>query len=349
MVRATDCKTKLLLSHLLLDADSPCTRLFLDYHGLKILNSWMSELSWDSAIDLDVKMAVEDALGMLNIPHKTMLVDSGVWQTISTWSTVQAAMKSEESCGQLIKKEEIQALSDSSLVDTNATSFISAEPQAIESKILASRQGFLDHSLEDSVVSSTINLTEQSLQNNHKEPMSAASKVSQLKPAEGDNLNLSSEKTIKGEEIANILSNQNLEEQKVGENGHKLDETQPEVLPVPKAEQQQCSDSQEIPIPLIKHEGFMQTDLTEKTGDSLQSEKYKLNTKILMIKEKALSLLGAWKILKEVFKIPRKELVKLRAEHEREVDDAEAHATSRTNELPGEDSKLSGTYEKRVI
>ena len=46
MVRATDLNTRLVLAGLLREADSPCRRLFLDYHGLKILGGWMAELGW---------------------------------------------------------------------------------------------------------------------------------------------------------------------------------------------------------------------------------------------------------------------------------------------------------------
>jgi hypothetical protein len=60
-------------------------RLFLDYHGLKILHNWMSELG-DGLADLDLKITVEDTLASLNIPHKTMLVDSLVWRTVNLWA-----------------------------------------------------------------------------------------------------------------------------------------------------------------------------------------------------------------------------------------------------------------------
>ena len=40
------------------------------------------------------------------------------------------------------------------------------------------------------------------------------------------------------------------------------------------------------------------------------------------VRDKARKLLSDWSELKEVFKIPKRELVKLRAEHEREADRA---------------------------
>ena len=45
----------------------------------------MSQLS-DDLNDLDLKIGIEDTLSSLNIPHKTMLVDSKVWITINRWA-----------------------------------------------------------------------------------------------------------------------------------------------------------------------------------------------------------------------------------------------------------------------
>ena len=61
-------------------------RLFLDYHGLKLLYKWMSVLTDFSVDDLDLKLIIEDALDSLTFPHKTMLKESGVLPTISRWA-----------------------------------------------------------------------------------------------------------------------------------------------------------------------------------------------------------------------------------------------------------------------
>ena len=47
-----------------------------------------------------------------------------------------------------------------------------------------------------------------------------------------------------------------------------------------------------------------------------------VEAKIDLVQEKAKSLLEEWRNLKEVFKIPKRELIKMRAEHEREADQA---------------------------
>lgn len=48
-------------------------RLFLDYHGLRILHGWMSCLG-SSPEELDLKLEIQDTLAAIPIPNKTMLV-----------------------------------------------------------------------------------------------------------------------------------------------------------------------------------------------------------------------------------------------------------------------------------
>ena len=45
MVRAEAVDTRMELLRLLRSSDQVCLRLFLDYHGLKLLWSWMADLS----------------------------------------------------------------------------------------------------------------------------------------------------------------------------------------------------------------------------------------------------------------------------------------------------------------
>ena len=85
MVRASRIHTRLRLTDLLLEADRPCLRLFLDYQGLRILSHWMFELEWSEA-ELQLKLSIEAALASLSIPHKTMLVDSRVLGTVEAWA-----------------------------------------------------------------------------------------------------------------------------------------------------------------------------------------------------------------------------------------------------------------------
>ena len=96
MVRATRLGARLKLADMLFEADQPCLRLFLDYQGLRILYSWMFELEW-SVEELELKLRIESVLSQLPIPHKTILVDSKVFQTVEKWrvDSPSAASKDE--------------------------------------------------------------------------------------------------------------------------------------------------------------------------------------------------------------------------------------------------------------
>ena len=96
MVRATRLGARLKLADMLFEADQPCLRLFLDYQGLRILYSWMFELEW-SIEELELKLRIESVLSQLPIPHKTILVDSKVFQTVEKWrlDSPSAASKDE--------------------------------------------------------------------------------------------------------------------------------------------------------------------------------------------------------------------------------------------------------------
>lgn len=83
MVRAKLLQTRLQLLGVLTRGELPCRRLFLDYHGLRLLHAWISE----SGSDIQLRLAMLDALESLPIPTKTTLNDSRVYQSVQLWST----------------------------------------------------------------------------------------------------------------------------------------------------------------------------------------------------------------------------------------------------------------------
>ena len=84
MVRATKA-SKPRLADLLIEADQPCLRLFLDYQGLKILYSWMFMLGW-SAEELELKLKIQTVLSVLPFSYKTTLMETKVYDTVESWS-----------------------------------------------------------------------------------------------------------------------------------------------------------------------------------------------------------------------------------------------------------------------
>lgn len=85
MVRTTEVENRLRLAQLLIDADQPCRRLFLDYQGLRILSQWMQDLEW-SPVELELKLKIQAVLANMSFPHRTMLLDSKVYGTMEQWA-----------------------------------------------------------------------------------------------------------------------------------------------------------------------------------------------------------------------------------------------------------------------
>ncbi|KMZ09597.1 uncharacterized protein Dsimw501_GD17127 [Drosophila simulans] len=82
LVRAKLLKTRLGLLRVLTHGELPCRRLFLDYHGLRLLHAWISE----NGNDEQLREALLDTLESLPIPNRTMLSDSRVYQNVQLWS-----------------------------------------------------------------------------------------------------------------------------------------------------------------------------------------------------------------------------------------------------------------------
>lgn len=83
MVRAEDSASRSQLLKLLQSGDTACLRLFLDYHGLRLIWSWMM----DSSTRTELRIEIMQTLAKLPIPNKTMLQDSKVLNVIEKWSS----------------------------------------------------------------------------------------------------------------------------------------------------------------------------------------------------------------------------------------------------------------------
>lgn len=88
-VRAKLQKAKLRLLLLLREGELPCRRLFLDYHGLKLMHSWMSDaIGADRTLGLTFRLELLQTLENLPITNKTALQDSKVLSTVQRWSNI---------------------------------------------------------------------------------------------------------------------------------------------------------------------------------------------------------------------------------------------------------------------
>ncbi|KAL7037550.1 hypothetical protein ACKWTF_009270 [Chironomus riparius] len=107
IVRAknTDARSRLL--QILISGEFPCRRLFLDYNGLRLLHSWMCDISIKSSIP-DIYLCIElmSALDLLPITNKTVLRDSKILERVEKWRNIDLEKK------KLSKEEKKQAKAD---------------------------------------------------------------------------------------------------------------------------------------------------------------------------------------------------------------------------------------------
>uniref|UniRef100_A0A224Z0L9 [histone H3]-lysine(36) N-trimethyltransferase n=1 Tax=Rhipicephalus zambeziensis TaxID=60191 RepID=A0A224Z0L9_9ACAR len=85
MVRGEDIDTRQRLLNIIKNTtETACLRLFLDYHGLSLLWSWMADIPDN---ELALKAEILTVLRQLPIPNKTMVKDSKVMSVVHRWAS----------------------------------------------------------------------------------------------------------------------------------------------------------------------------------------------------------------------------------------------------------------------
>ncbi|XP_054016844.1 histone-lysine N-methyltransferase SETD2 [Hylaeus anthracinus] len=87
MVRSRELEHRTRLLRLIQSGEQPCRRLFLDYHGLRLIWSYVMDISTnDSDEAQQFRLEVLKTLNTLPIPNKTMLMDSKIFDVVEKWS-----------------------------------------------------------------------------------------------------------------------------------------------------------------------------------------------------------------------------------------------------------------------
>ena len=115
MVRAKLKRAKSQLLCILRNGELACRRLFLDYHGLKLLYTWMCDsISTDVQKEWEFRLEILDTLEVLPIPNKTMLLDSKVLSTVSKWAKATNLTENGSSSAADSPNDEISEVSPTS-------------------------------------------------------------------------------------------------------------------------------------------------------------------------------------------------------------------------------------------
>lgn len=111
MVRAKETTQRSKLLSLLRHGELPCRRLFLDYHGLRLVHGWMMDAQQMVKVDPTIenlRLEILQTLATLPIPNKTMLQDSKVLPTVEKWSKQEEGEESPLDCDSNSPKLELE-------------------------------------------------------------------------------------------------------------------------------------------------------------------------------------------------------------------------------------------------
>ncbi|KAL7307715.1 hypothetical protein TKK_0000390 [Trichogramma kaykai] len=87
MVRSREILHRTRLLKVIQKGEQPCRRLFLDYHGLRLMWSYMMDVAGNISEEAnEFRLEILRTLGTLPIPNKSMLIDSKVLAVIEKWS-----------------------------------------------------------------------------------------------------------------------------------------------------------------------------------------------------------------------------------------------------------------------
>lgn len=87
MVRSREIEHRTRLLRLIQSGEQPCRRLFLDYHGLRLIWSYMMDVGANASSEAqNFRLEILKTLNTLPIPNKTMLMDSKVFGVVEKWA-----------------------------------------------------------------------------------------------------------------------------------------------------------------------------------------------------------------------------------------------------------------------
>ncbi|GIY58904.1 histone-lysine N-methyltransferase SETD2 [Caerostris darwini] len=201
MVRADENNTRhQLLDIIIKTEEQACLRLFLDYHGLPLLWSWMTD-----TVELDLKAKILQVLTLLPVSNKTMLLDSKVMSVVEKWveefsnkpmeTNKPSEQQSDENPQPLIKKFKNIEFSDS---ETDSSGSHNTNDNISENSSVAIENNFKE------MLTSEISSSEPLIEN--KSPNDSQDTKVEIKK-DDPNLNLKTSIFTKGAELLNNWKN----------------------------------------------------------------------------------------------------------------------------------------------
>ncbi|XP_046385878.1 uncharacterized protein LOC124155803 isoform X2 [Ischnura elegans] len=308
MVRAEERGARSRLLALLRNGEQACRRLFLDYHGLRLVWSWMIDMGsgvspnamdWEDTLSL--RFEILETLAQLPISNKTMLQDSKVLSVVQRWLS------------QPLPPLPVLNSANSTPSPSPATSPPPRQNSSVNGKELNRTKERLPLGEEDVP--------------NDLESTRPKGDVDEKAGEGATTLNLENEKQVVDAEG----NKENEEKGKLGGKeggwqGQRNSRRKAQVLAggedgteeVEEEEVEEDEDEEEEEE--LEEEESVRGVSEDKavTGEGGKVEDREERQR--MLSEIASSLLQGWSSLKEVFRIPKKERIEQMKEHEREAD-----------------------------
>ncbi|KAI4488685.1 hypothetical protein M0802_011393 [Mischocyttarus mexicanus] len=142
MVRSRELKHRTCLLRLIQSGEQPCRRLFLDYHGLRLIWSYVTDIAENESEEAQLfRLEILKTLNTLPIPNKTMLMDSKIYGVVEKWANRLYLSPSDESPEDDLSK--VKKLSDENNSYNNAgtkkaNDNLNNIPSIIENKVESS-------------------------------------------------------------------------------------------------------------------------------------------------------------------------------------------------------------------
>lgn len=311
-VRAKLQKAKVRLLSLLREGELPCRRLFLDYHGLKLMHSWMTDVnSADRMLSLTFRLEILQTLENLPITNKTALQDSKVLSTVQRWSTVNeysfllTDLQPANNNQNLLGNNAVTANDESSPSDSGSGTPILNDDAASSPKV------------EEASGATTPNLSASPPESSTAQLPTKETKPSTDTPASAT---ANSTTDVKSSDVLDAM---------------------PQIL-------EQNSTIKGMGVDLLKSiisTSEKNTKIIEVAEKLPDGEMGKLVQKICLLASK---LVSTWEQLPESFKIPKKLRIEQMKEHEREADESYKENTQDKTVQKSQTFSSSGRFSERT-
>ncbi|XP_046747434.1 probable histone-lysine N-methyltransferase CG1716 isoform X2 [Diprion similis] len=124
MVRSRELEHRTRLLRLIQSGEQPCRRLFLDYHGLRLIWSYTMDVGSNTSSEAqNFRLEILRTLSTLPIPNKTMLMDSKIFAVVEKWAkqlysspTISGSPEDEDSVKPKLNSDEPDSSCD---IDSN--------------------------------------------------------------------------------------------------------------------------------------------------------------------------------------------------------------------------------------